>query len=281
MPKLDVLASGGAPSRDQLELVSKGIRPFILRRTKAEVLKDLPPKTEQVLYTTLSDDQRALYDQVRATYQESLLQQVESEGMGGSTMQVLEALLRLRQIACHPGLVSDEWEEIGSAKLDDLFEQVSEVLEEGHKVIVFSQFTTLLGYVRERLEEREVDYAYLDGQTRKRSEAVERFQSDPGCNVFVISLKAGGVGLNLTAAEYVFLLDPWWNPAVEAQAIDRAHRIGQTQPVFAYRMIARDTVEEKILELQRSKRELADAVLDDTGQSLKNLSADDLRILLS
>ena len=209
------------------------------------------------------------------------MQQVESKGVAGSTIQVLEALLRLRQVACHPGLVDEEWEEAGSAKLEALFEQVAEVLDEGHKVLVFSQFTKLLGYVRKHLDADGIPYAYLDGQTRDRGAVVDSFQNDPDCNLFLISLKAGGTGLNLTAADYVFLLDPWWNPAVEAQAIDRAHRIGQTQPVFAYRLIARDTVEEKILELQKSKRKLADAILEGEGTSISELTADDLRLLLS
>ena len=281
LPKLDVLAGGRAASQQELALVAEGIRPFILRRTKAQVLPDLPPKTEQVLFCTLPPQQRELYDQVRATYQASLLKQVEKKGVSGSAIQVLEALLRLRQIACHPGLVNPEWEEAGSAKLESLFTQVSEVIEEGHKVIVFSQFTSLLAYVRRHLDERGANYAYLDGQTRNRGELVERFQTDPACSIFLISLKAGGVGLNLTAAGYVFLLDPWWNPAVEAQAIDRAHRIGQDHPVFAYRMIARDTVEEKILDLQRSKRQIADAVLEGEGQTLGDLTAEDLKMLLS
>ncbi|MEM9554756.1 MAG: SNF2-related protein [Acidobacteriota bacterium] len=281
LPRLDALSSGRTPSQRELKLVSEGLRPFILRRTKAQVLPDLPPKTEQTLHTTLNPRQRELYDQLRLHYQESLLATVEGQGMGGSALQVLEALLRLRQVACHPGLVDPEWDDAGSSKLEALFSQVSEVLEEGHKAIVFSQFTKLLGYVRRELETREIPYAYLDGQTRKRGEVVDRFQNDPDCNLFLISIKAGGTGLNLTAAGYVFLLDPWWNPAVEAQAIDRAHRIGQVQPVFAYRLIARDTVEEKILELQRSKRELADAILEGGGQTISDLTADDLRLLLS
>ena len=147
--------------------------------------------------------------------------------------------------------------------------------------MIFSQFTKLLAYVRQHLDKEKVQYAYLDGKTRKRGEVVERFQNDPDCNLFLVSLKAGGTGLNLTAAGYVFLLDPWWNPAVEAQAIDRTHRIGQTQPVFAYKMIASDTVEEKILDLQSSKRKLADAILEGEGQSLRDLTADDLKMLLS
>ena len=281
LPMLDVLSSGRAPSKQELALVAEGIRPFILRRTKAQVLPDLPEKTEQVLLCTLGPRQREVYDQLRARYQASLLQQVETQGLSRSTMQVLEALLRLRQVACHPGLVDEGWEDVGSAKLEALFSQVSEVLDEGHKLIIFSQFTKLLAYVQRHLEEHQVTYAYLDGQTRNRGEVVERFQTDPDCNLFLVSLKAGGTGLNLTAAGYVFLLDPWWNPAVEAQAIDRAHRIGQTQPVFAYRMIARDTVEEKILDLQSSKRQIADAILEGEGQSLSDLTADDLRMLLS
>ncbi len=281
LPALEVLAGGRAPSERELALVAKGLRPFILRRSKREVLPDLPEKTEQILQCTLNPKQQEIYDQLRAGYRDNLLKQVEDQGVGGSAMQVLEALLRLRQVACHPGLIDESWNDAGSAKLESLFEQVSEVLDEGHKCLVFSQFTSLLAYVRSHLEEQGVPYAYLDGQTRNRGEVVDRFQNDRDTNIFLISLKAGGVGLNLTAAGYVFLLDPWWNPAVEAQAIDRTHRIGQTQPVFAYRLIARDTVEEKMLELQRSKRQIADAILEGGGSSLRDLTADDLRLLLS
>ncbi|MEE8523918.1 MAG: DEAD/DEAH box helicase, partial [Thermoanaerobaculia bacterium] len=281
LPQLDILTAGRAPSKKELARLAEYLRPFILRRTKAQVLPDLPEKTEQVLRCDMLPEQRVLYDRLRAGYQESLMEQVETQGVSRSAIQVLEALLRLRQIACHPGLVDKSWEEAGSAKLETLFDQVSEVLDEGHKVLVFSQFTKLLGYVRRHLDEQELPYAYLDGKTQNRGEVVERFQTDPDCNLFLISLKAGGLGLNLTAAGYVFLLDPWWNPAVEAQAIDRTHRIGQTQPVFAYRLIARDTVEEKLLELQAAKRDLADAILDGEGQSLRDLTAEDLRMLLS
>ncbi len=281
LPILEVLSGGRTASKQELALVAEGIRPFILRRTKAQVLPDLPEKTEQVLLTTLLPEQKKVYDQLRAKYQASLLEQVESQGVKKSTMQVLEALLRLRQVACHPGLVDESFEEAGSAKLEALYSQVSEVLDEGHKLIIFSQFTKLLGYVQRHFDQQGTPYAYLDGQTRNRGDVVDRFQTDPTCNIFLVSLKAGGTGLNLTAAGYVFLLDPWWNPAVEAQAIDRAHRIGQTQPVFAYRMIAQDTVEEKILELQRSKRQIADAILEGEGQSLSDLTADDLKMLLS
>jgi len=154
-------------------------------------------------------------------------------------------------------------------------------LDEGHKALVFSQFTSLLAIVRERLDADGVTYEYLDGATRDRQARVERFQNDPGCPLFLVSLKAGGLGLNLTAAEYVFLLDPWWNPAVEAQAVDRAHRIGQTRQVFAYRLIARDTVEEKVLELQKGKRDLAAAIISADHSLIRNLKREDLELLLS
>ena len=162
-----------------------------------------------------------------------------------------------------------------------LLPQLAEVLEEGHKALIFSQFTSMLAILRSRLDEQQVRYEYLDGQTQDRAAPVERFQNDPESKLFLISLKAGGLGLNLTAAEYVFLLDPWWNPAVEAQAIDRTHRIGQTRSVFAYRLIAKDTVEEKVLELQEAKREIADAIINQDNSLLRNLRSEDLAILLS
>ena len=162
-----------------------------------------------------------------------------------------------------------------------LLARLREVLDEGHKALVFSQFTSLLRIVRERLDSSGITYEYLDGATRNRQARVERFQSDPDCRLFLISLKAGGLGLNLTAADYVFLLDPWWNPAVEAQAVDRAHRIGQTRQVFAYRLITRDTVEEKVLELQKTKRDLADAIIGADNSLIRDLRPDDLALLLS
>ena len=168
-----------------------------------------------------------------------------------------------------------------SAKLDVLLPQLREVFAEGHKTLVFSQFTSMLAIVKRRLEEEGIPYAYLDGRTRDRQARVQRFQDDPDCKVFLISLKAGGLGLNLTAADYIFLLDPWWNPAVESQAIDRAHRIGQTRPVFAYRLIARDTVEEKVLELQAQKRALADAIITADNSLIRDLGREELELLLS
>jgi SNF2 family DNA or RNA helicase len=211
----------------------------------------------------------------------SLLDKTRTEGLGRWKMQVLEALLRLRQAACHPGLIDSKRVDEPSAKLDVLMAQLAEIREEGHKALVFSQFTSLLAIVRRRLDQENVRYEYLDGATTNRQAHVETFQNDPGCGLFLISLKAGGLGLNLTAAEYVFLLDPWWNPAVEAQAVDRAHRIGQTRPVFAYRLIARDTVEEKVLQLQKTKRDLADAILSEDNSLIRDLKKEDLELLLS
>jgi SNF2 family DNA or RNA helicase len=210
-----------------------------------------------------------------------LLGEIDRQGLGKTKMHVLEALLRLRQAACHPHLVNQASDEESSAKLDVLLPDLEELISEGHKALVFSQFTSMLSIVRKHLDRRGVVYEYLDGQTRDRRERVNRFQTDPACCVFLISLKAGGLGLNLTAADYVFLLDPWWNPAVEAQAIDRAHRVGQTRKVFAYRLICRGTVEEKIAELQEQKRSLADAILQADANLLKDMTVEDLEKLLS
>jgi SNF2 family DNA or RNA helicase len=262
-------------------LLARALRPFILRRTKAQVVQDLPEKVEQTLYCDMEPAQRQLYEELRSHYRQALLRK-DAADLNRSKIEVLEALLRLRQASCHPGLIDPGRNGDPSAKLDMLLPQLSEVVQEGHKVLIFSQFTTFLSLVRERLEGEGIAYEYLDGRTRNRAERVERFQSDPTIPVFLISLKAGGLGLNLTAAGYVYLLDPWWNPAVEAQAIDRSHRIGQTQRVFAYRLICRDTVEQKILELQQKKRDLADAILNADNQGvMAGLTRDDLEFLLS
>jgi SNF2 family DNA or RNA helicase len=225
--------------------------------------------------------ERKRYNELRAFYRNSLLKTIDRQGLAKSKIQVLEALLRLRQAACHPGLLDAKRAGESSSKLEVLLEQLDEVASEGHKALVFSQFTSLLAIVRKRLDAAGIIYEYLDGQTRDRQERVERFQNDPDCRLFLISLKAGGLGLNLTAAEYIFLLDPWWNPAVEAQAIDRAHRIGQTRSVFAYRLIARDTVEEKVLQLQSVKRDLAAAIISEDSSVIRSLQREDLELLLS
>ncbi len=276
--------TGGAgrnPDEETRSLLAHALRPFILRRTKAQVAPELPAKTEQTIYCELEPSQRRLYDELRQHYRDSLLRRIKDEGMAKSKIMVLEALLRLRQAACHPGLIDPKHAWQKSAKLEMLLEQLREVRDEGHKALIFSQFTSLLAIVRERLDAAGVTYEYLDGSTRDRQTCVERFQTDAKCGLFLISLKAGGLGLNLTAAEYVFLLDPWWNPAVEAQAIDRAHRIGQARQVFAYRLIARDTVEEKVLELQKTKRDLAAAIIGEDNSLIRNLRREDLELLLS
>ena len=277
------LANGAQRDLDEeaLAILERGLRPFILRRTKEEVAKDLPSKTEQTIYCELEPRERKLYNQLRQHYRDALLPRMDKEGVAKTRIQVLEALLRLRQAACHPGLVDPAHAHRSSAKLDVLFEQLREVLAEGHKALVFSQFTSLLAIVRKRLDAEPISYEYLDGKTRDREERVRRFQSDSACGLFLISLKAGGVGLNLTAADYVFILDPWWNPAVEAQAVDRTHRIGQQRRVFAYRLIARDTVEEKVLALQETKRQLADAILGASTSLVRDLRREDIELLLS
>ena len=280
LPTLSGMAGKKQLPAESLKLVAQGIRPLILRRTKGEVLKDLPEKTEQTLACELSKKERARYDDLLAHYRARLSEKVETAGFGRSKMHVLEALLRLRQAACHPGLMSPDLADEPSAKLDLLIDRLREVVQEGHKALVFSQFTKFLAIVKKSVEKEGWNYEYLDGRTRKREQRVARFQEDPDCRLFLISLKAGGVGLNLTAAEYIFLLDPWWNPAVESQAVDRAHRIGQQNPVFAYRLIGRDTVEEKILELQASKRALADAVITQDKGVLSAMTAEDLELLL-
>ncbi|MFK7788049.1 MAG: SNF2-related protein [Phycisphaeraceae bacterium] len=293
-------AAGGDDEKSQADAlgqVASAIRPFILRRTKQQVLTDLPAKTEQTIICEMEPEQRRVYDELRAYYRGNLMNQLDasapegqatpSKGLGQATFMVLEALLRLRQAACHPALIDKtaavqiDRDNAPSAKLDELDQRLDDIIDEGSKALVFSQFTSMLALIRKRLDQRGIKYAYLDGQTRNRKDVVQRFQTDPDLPVFLISLKAGGVGLNLTAAEYVFIMDPWWNPAVEAQAIARTHRIGQKKPVFAYRMICEDTVEQRILELQSRKRDLADAIVGGEGNVLSNLSREDLEQLLS
>jgi SNF2-related domain/Helicase conserved C-terminal domain/SWIM zinc finger len=274
-------ASKRDPDGETRKLLSRALRPFLLRRTKEQVAKQLPPKIEQTIYCEMETRQRALYNELRDHYRDALLHKIGRLGIAKSKIQVLEALLRLRQAACHPGLVDRKLVKDPSAKLGVLMEQLHAVIEEGHKALVFSQFTSLLAIVRTSLASDGIEYEYLDGKTVDRQARVERFQQDPGCPLFLISLKAGGVGLNLTAADYVFILDPWWNPAVEAQAVDRTHRIGQERQVFAYRLIARDTVEEKVLQLQETKRNLADAIIGAENSLIRDLTREDIELLLS
>ncbi len=283
---------GGEMAAEDVEMVRRVIRPLLLRRTKGEVAKDLPSRTEQTVTCKLGVRQRKLYDGLKMHYRQSLLGEVSRKGMAKSKMNILEALLRLRQAACHPGLIDpaaglvgkrrSAASDGGSAKFDTLLPMVDEVVREGHKVLLFSQFTSLLDLLEPELKMLNTGIVRIDGKTaaKDRKAAVDRFQADAETKVFLISLKAGGVGLNLTAADYVFLLDPWWNPAVEAQAIDRAHRIGQTRPVVAYRLLAENTVEEKIAALQGKKKQLADALVSGDTGPLSSLTREDLEFLL-
>jgi SNF2 family DNA or RNA helicase len=263
------------------DVLARALRPVILRRTKDQVARELPPRIEQTLHVELEGPQAKFYAELLEAYRRSVLERVESVGIAKSKMHILEALLRLRQAACHPVLADPRRASAPSAKLDALMPALDEVIAEGHKALVFSQFTSFLALVRERLDTAGVTYEYLDGRTRDRQARVDRFERDAGCRLFLISLKAGGHGLNLTAADHVFILDPWWNPAVEAQAIDRAHRIGQTKHVIATRIVARGTIEEKILELQASKRALADAILGQDQGVLSRIDVEDLTLLFA
>ncbi len=274
----------GRPSPETVGVLARALRPFILRRTKDVVAPELPPKHEETILCELDPPQRALYNELRDHYRANLLGKLKSDGpasLGKSKILVLEALLRLRQASCHPGLIDKRRASEASAKLDVLLPRLDEVRAEGHKALVFSQFTSFLAILRARLDAAKIPYQYLDGDVEDRAARVARFQDDPEQSLFLISLKAGGVGLNLTAADYVFILDPWWNPAVEAQAVDRAHRIGQGKRVFVYRLLCRDTVEEKVAALQEAKRGLAESIINASQSLVRDLDRETLEMLLS
>lgn len=255
------------------------IKPFMLRRHKSQVATELPPKVESVLYCHMSEAQEKVYEEAKSYYRNLILEHIENEGINKSQMLVLQGLTKLRQLANHPKMIDENYEEeVG--KFDDVIHRLETIIEEGHKVLIFSQFVKHLSIFRNYLNGRNLNYCYLDGATTNRQEQVERFQEDKSVKVFLISLKAGGVGLNLTAAEYVFMLDPWWNPAIEAQAIDRAHRIGQQKTVFTYKFITRNTVEEKILSLQGHKKRLFNELITTEESFVKSLSKDDVLALL-
>lgn len=260
--------------------LGRRIAPFILRRRKADVCAELPPKQEQYLYCEMEPDQRALYDQLEESTRSTC--RAFREGRDGITkIHVLAAILRLRQICCTPQLLPDNaGYGISSAKLDLLSEILLENIDSGHKVLLFSQFTGMLGIIRDHLDELSVPYEYLDGSVRNREERIRNFSTNPDIRVFLLSLKVGGVGLNLTSADTVILFDPWWNPAAEDQATDRTHRIGQVRPVNCIRLVVRDSIEERILDLHARKRKLFDDLVEEPSESLSSLDLDDIDFLL-
>jgi non-specific serine/threonine protein kinase len=265
---------------DKVDFLKQMIFPFILRRTKEGVERELPPKVEQTLFCTMNPAQDKLYVYWRDYYRALILQKVEEEGVIKARMNVLEGLVKLRQIACHPYLVDKSVEE-DSGKFELLKELVDEILAEKHKILLFSQFVKMLRLIRTYLDGQHIPYEYLDGHTIHRERCVNRFQNDEDVRIFLISLKAGGTGLNLTAADYVLHYDPWWNPAVEVQATDRAHRIGQNKKVFVYRLITKDSVEEKILQLQSKKSHLISNLITTDSSFFKSLTKADIEILFS
>ncbi len=271
----------GEPERK--DHLRKLLYPFILRRTKEQVAKDLPEKTETILFCEMEKEQRDIYEAYRDDYRDKILGTIESQGIQRSQLTILQGLMKLRQICDSPAILNEtEKFPNHSIKLDELAREITENIGD-HKALIFSQFLGMLALIKEKLREQEVDFEYFDGSTSAidREKAIQRFQGDDNCRVFLISLKAGGVGLNLTAADYVYIVDPWWNPAVEQQAIDRTHRIGQTKNIFAYRMICKDTIEDKILQLQDRKRTLAKELIADDEGFVKALSKEDVEYLFS
>jgi SNF2 family DNA or RNA helicase len=261
-------------------LLSKMIAPFLLRRTKEQVAKELPEKTESIIYCEMGNEQRKVYDSFKNKYRDYLINKIDENGVENAQMYILEGLTKLRQICNSPALISDE-EDYGnqSVKMDLLLENIKEKTG-NHKILVFSQFVKMLQLIKTRLDEEQIYYEYLDGQTTNREEKVNNFQNNTDVRVFLISLKAGGTGLNLTEADYVFLVDPWWNPAVENQAIDRCYRIGQKQKVMAYRMICKDTIEEKIALLQGKKKAVATSIIT-VDEEKKSFDVDQVKSFFS
>jgi non-specific serine/threonine protein kinase len=259
------------------DFLRKMVYPFVLRRTKAQVAPELPERSERILLTDMEPAQRKLYDKYRDYFRAQVLGLLDT-GSNNARMKVLEGLLRLRQISNDPRTVDSHYKG-GSGKFEALMDTLETLTEEGHKALVFSQFTQMLALVKAELDAKGIPYVYLDGKTKDRQTPVDTFQSDESIPLFLVSLKAGGVGLNLTAADYVVHIDPWWNPAVEMQATDRTHRIGQDKPVFIYKLIARDSVEEKILQLQDRKRSLVNALITTDAGFFKSLTRDDVEML--
>ncbi len=269
--------------QDRKEHLKKILYPFILRRTKEQVAKDLPEKQEMILFCEMEDEQRNIYDAYRNDFRNQILGTIEAQGIQKSQLTILQGLMKLRQICDSPAILNEQEKfDNHSIKLDELAREITENIG-NHKALIFSQFLGMLALIKAKLEELGVQYEYFDGSTSApdREKAIQSFQNNEEKRVFLISLKAGGVGLNLTAADYVYIVDPWWNPAVEQQAIDRTHRIGQTKNIFAYRMICKDTIEDKILQLQEKKRALAKDIISDDATFVKTLTREDVEYLFS
>ena len=264
---------------NKLKKLNLLIKPFIMRRHKSQVATELPPKVEAVHYCYMTEEQENAYETAKSYYRNIILQAIDNKGVNSSQIVLLQGLTKLRQIANHP-LMVDESYDGDSGKMEEILSKIETATYEGHKVLVFSQFVKYLNIIKKHIEEKDMPYAYLDGSTTDRQSQVELFQNNKDIKIFLISLKAGGLGLNLTAADYVFILDPWWNPAIEAQAVDRAHRIGQQKTVFTYKFISKNTVEEKILALQKGKLKLANSLINTEESFIKSLSKEDILVLL-
>jgi non-specific serine/threonine protein kinase len=270
------IEKGDEPEKS--ELLKKMIYPFVMRRKKQEVETELPEKIEIVSKLPMEEEQLKIYGETARFYREELDKEIDEKGVTGSSMKILEGMLRLRQICLFPRLVDEKFNRVPSAKFDHFKELLEDILAEDHKVLVFSQFVQVLKMIRGYCDEEKYTYSYIDGSVKvnTREQMVKSFQEDEGNRVFLLSLKAGGTALNLTAADYVIIFDPWWNPAVEAQAIDRSHRIGQTKKVMVYRMVVKDSIEEKMLVLQEKKKALVENLVASDAKAFKNLKKEDI-----
>ena len=252
--------------------LTKLINPFLLRRNKSIIAKELPSKTEVVLKSDFLAEEEEIYNTWKDYYSSEITQSIKSKGLNKSRMKILQGLIKLRQLSLHPKMVDPKYTG-SSGKFDLLMMKVEEIISEGHKVLIFSSFVKMLDIIKEHLEKKGIKYSYLCGKSRNREQIVKEFQECEGARPFLISIKAGGLGINLTSADYVFIVDPWWNPAVEMQAMDRAHRIGQKKPVFVYKMIAKGSIEEKILDLQKSKKKLVEDIITTEKSLVKTIDA--------
>jgi SNF2 family DNA or RNA helicase len=268
----------GESNEDVARVLRAKISPFLLRRLKDDVLTELPAKQEQVIYVDMDDRHRKFYEQKRAYYKGILDTQIAVNGINQSKFVILQAFNELRQIASAPELKSANG--IASSKVEQLFDMLEDIVANGHKVLIFANFLGSLDLIASKAESMGIEYLMMTGSTRDREALVNKFQNDKKYSLFLMTLKVGGVGLNLTKADYVFIFDPWWNKSAENQAIDRTHRIGQKNKVFAYKMITKGTIEEKILELQMQKQDMTDMVIGGDESGLKQLSSSDLDYIL-